>query len=424
MMSAKSLVLRFSTENHQPHMLQLLISVQSSVVGGQLDLPGVLEGLSMIRTGLDILLAERLSLVRGRRSGLVTHPAAVLADLTHALAALCGVGAQPAALFGPEHGIDGAAAEGAAVAHGSAHRADIPVYSLYGETMEPAPAMLAELDMLIFDMQDVGARYYTYLSTLFYVMRAAGRAGLPVIVLDRPNPLGGVAVEGPLLKSGFESFVGIGPLPVRHGLTIGELAGWLNVVFQLGVDLTVVPMRGWRRELWFDDTGRHWVPTSPAMAHLAAVALYPGTCLIEGINLSIGRGTALPFEICGAPWLDGQVLAAMLNARDLPGVRFRPLRFTPAGNQYAGQECGGVQVHVTDRSALRPVALGLELAAAIRAQYHGAFVWNAAHFDRLIGTDQVRLALEAGSPVEEIGAGWREDVEHFLAERSNYLFYS
>lgn len=376
----------------------------------------------MIHTGLDILLAERLHLVRGRRVGLVTHPAAVRPDLAHAADALRAAGVQIAALFGPEHGLDGAAAEGAPVAHGNT-RGGVPAYSLYGDAVEPTPAMLAGLDLLLFDMQDVGARYYTYLSTLFYVLRAAGRAGLPVAVLDRPNPIGGVAVEGPLVAPGHESFVGIAPLPVRHGLTLGEAARWLDATFAPGVDLMVVAMAGWRRAMWFEDTGRAWVSTSPAMAHLAAVALYPGTCLLEGTNLSVGRGTALPFEVCGAPWLDGRALAADLNGRGLPGVRARPLRFTPAGGRFAGQACGGVQLHITDRDALRPVALGLELVAAVRAAGSGSFAWEAAHFDRLIGTGAVRAALEGGAAAAEISAAWQGDTARFAAERRAYLLY-
>lgn len=369
-----------------------------------------------------MLLAERLDLVRGRRVGLVTHAAAVTPDLALGAERLRAAGVQLAALFGPEHGITGAAAEGASVAHGR-DSAGVPVYSLYGATREPTDEMLAGLDLLLFDMQDVGARYYTYLSTLLSVLRAAARARLPLVVLDRPNPITGAAVEGPLVTPGYESFVGAAPLPVRHGLTLGEAAGWLDATFGLGADLTVVAMRGWRRSMWFDETGRLWVPTSPAMAHLTAAALYPGTCLLEGTNLSVGRGTALPFEICGAPWLDGEALAARLNARGLPGARFRPLRFVPLGSRFAGQECGGVQIHVLSRASLRPVALGLELVAAARAQHPEAFEWEAEHFDRLIGGPAVREAIEGGVPADEIAAQWSAEEAAFDSARRQHLLY-
>ena len=377
----------------------------------------------MLYTGLDVLLTENLTLTQGRRVGLVTHAAAVLPDLTHAIEALRTAGVELVALFGPEHGLEGSAAEGAHVADSAGSRGGIPVFSLYGETLEPTPEMLAGIDLLLFDMQDVGVRFYTYLSTLSYVLRVAARSGIPLVVLDRPNPLGGAHVEGPLIAPGYESFVGIAPLPIRHGLTFGEAARWLDAHFRLGADLTVVSMQGWRRADWFSDTGRLWLPTSPALAHLAAVTLYPGTCLIEGTNLSVGRGTALPFEVCGAPWLDGQALAATLNASGLPGVRFRPLRFTPAGNTFAGVECGGVQLHVTDRDALQSVAVGLELVAAVRAQHPDSLAWQTTHFDRLIGGSNVRTALESGTTATEIIAGWAAPAQQFLAERREFLLY-
>ncbi|HEX9074266.1 MAG TPA: DUF1343 domain-containing protein, partial [Anaerolineae bacterium] len=249
----------------------------------------------MIQTGLDVLITERLDLVRGRRVGLVTQPAAVRADLTHAVDALLGAGVRLTALFGPEHGWDGSAADGAAVDDAVDARTGLPVYSLYGETREPAAAMLANVDVLAFDMQDVGARFYTFISTLFHILRAAAKNDKAVVVLDRPNPINGAAVEGPLVEPGLESFVGILPIPIRHGLTCGELARYIAGECKLRVDLTVVAMRGWKGTLWFDETGLPWVSPSPAMPHLATATVYPGMCLVEATNLSEGRGTALPF---------------------------------------------------------------------------------------------------------------------------------
>jgi len=388
----------------------------------------------MVKTGLDVLIHERLDLLRGRRVGLVTHPAAVRPDLTGALDALLNAGVQVVALFGPEHGLDGSAADGAAVGNMLHRRTGLPVYSLYGPTKEPTPAMLdgAGVDVLIFDMQDVGARFYTFISTLFHVLRGAANAGRPVIVLDRPNPInGGCAIEGPLVEPGLASFVGIAPIPIRHGLTVGELAGYFDRMFGLGVELTVVEMRGWQRAMWFDQTGRPWVPPSPAMPHLSTATVYPGTCLAEGANLSEGRGTALPFEVVGAPWLDGYELAQTLNRLDLPGVRFRPTRFAPSASKYAGQSCSGVQVHVTDRDAFRPVATGLHLLAACRAQRPDCFEflptsWEGRppHFDLLAGTPRLRQGLEAGEPVETLVREWTGDVACFERTRRACLLYT
>jgi len=384
-------------------------------------------GRAMIQTGLDRLIGEQLHLLQGQRVGLVTHPAAVLPDLTGAVVALLRAGVRLSALFGPEHGLDGAlvsaAADGAPVDDAVDPHTGLPVYSLYGATEGPTPEMLAGVDILVFDMQDVGVRFYTYMSTLFHLLQGAARAGKPVIVLDRPNPINGSTLEGPLLLPGFESFVGIVPAPIRHGLTLGEMARWMNGEHALGADLTVVAMRGWRQSMWFDETALPWVPTSPAMPHLSTATLYPGSCLLEGTNVSEGRGTALPFEICGAPWIDGRALAERLNALALPGVRARAARFAPGADKFAGEMCGGVQLHVTDRDDLRPVTLGLHLIAAIRDLHPDQFAWRASHFDRLIGSDRVRHALERAEPVEQIVRGWQQSLAKFDQQRDSYLLY-
>ncbi len=384
----------------------------------------------MFRTGLENLLHDGLPQVRGKRIGLITHPAAVLADCTSALDALRAAGVQVAALFGLEHGLTGAAADGAAVADAVEPRTGIPVFSLYGATRAPTAAMLAGLDALIYDVQDVGARFYTYISTLYYVLRAAGRHGVPVIVLDRPNPLNGVAIEGPLLAPELVSFVGIAAIPIRHGMTLGELARYFNAEFRFDAELTVVPMHGWRRALWFDETGRPWVPTSPAMPHLATAIVYPGTCLVEGTNLSEGRGTALPFEQVGAPWLDGYALASALNRLALPGACFRPAEFVPSAGKHAGKLCRGVQVHVLDRRAFRPVATGLHLLAAAHRQSPDRFAflpssWEGKppHFDLLIGDPRIRPALLSGMPAEDLVASWEAGTALWAEQRRPYLLY-
>lgn len=385
----------------------------------------------MVRTGLQTLLTEQKALVAGKRVGLVSHAAAVLPDLTGILPALLAAGVRVAALFGPEHGFAGAAADGAAVGHAHDLRSGLPVYSLYGETKEPSAEMLAGLDLLLVDFQDVGVRFYTYLSTLYYVLRGAGRANLPVILLDRPNPINGRVMEGPLVDPGLESFVGILPIPLRHGLTLGELACYMNAEYSLNAPLTVVSMAGWQRAMWFDQTGLPWITPSPAMPHLSTATVYPGMCLIEGTNLSEGRGTALPFEVTGAPWLDGEALAALLNGLHLPGAGFRPHTFTPSASKHANEICQGVQVHVFDREALRPIALGLHVLAACMqaAPDHFMFLsssWEGRppHIDLLAGSESARSHLLARQPIADLEASWAAGIAHFKRACQPYLLYA
>ncbi len=376
----------------------------------------------MVRTGLDLWVADPAPDLRTLRLGLVSHPAAVLHDLTGAVDALRTAGYQLTALFGPEHGFGGAALDGATVSDVVDARTGLPIYSLYGEMIEPSQEALSKVDALVFDMQDVGARFYTYLSTLYYVLKAAGKAGKPVFVLDRPNPVTGAIVEGGCVEPGFESFVGIINVPMRHGMTLGELAQLMNANGAFGADLRMVPMQNWRRQMWFDETGLPWVPTSPAMPHLSTAILYPGMCLLEGTNLSLGRGTALPFEICGAPWLESHSLAERLNALDQPGARFRPFQFTPAADRYAGELCHGVQVHVTEREVLRPVSLALHIIATVRALQPRHFKWSP-HFDRLTGDSRTRAALENGCTPDDLLAEWAETQTAFAQLRSDFLLY-
>ncbi|HEY3359209.1 MAG TPA: DUF1343 domain-containing protein [Polyangia bacterium] len=390
----------------------------------------------MIRVGIDRVLEEELGVVAGKRLGLICNPTSVDAELRHTADLLT---ARPdldlVALFGPEHGVRGDAQDMISVGEARDARTGLPVHSLYGETeasLSPAPEALAGLDAVVFDIQDVGSRYYTYVWTLALAMRAAARAGVEVIVLDRPNPLGGLEVEGGLIADGFRSFVGLYPVPNRHGLTAGEIAGYLNAVYGLGARLTVVRAAGWRREQLFDETGLPWVLPSPNMPTLDTALVYPGMCLVEGTELSEGRGTTRPFELCGAPFIDGFALAGALAAEDLPGVRFRPVTFRPSFHKFAGRPCGGVQLHVTDRRTFRPLRTGVAVLRAIRALWPGELRWRHAPYefvtdrpaiDLLCGGPTVREMIDAGEPVAAIMATLRADEAQFRAAREPYLLY-
>jgi len=399
----------------------------------------------VVTTGLDVLCGERLALCRGRRVGVLCHPASVAADLTHIVDRLLEVGVRPVRLFGPEHGVRGEAQDMIGVDGETDRRTGIPVSSLYGgsfDSLAPPAEALAEIDVLVIDLQDVGSRYYTYVWTMALAMDAAARAGVAVVVLDRPNPLGGVAVEsGPILP-GYESFVGLGAVAVRHGMTAGEIAlavragmGWGRLArfsTPLDCELTVVTMKGWRRSTDFDDTGLPWVMPSPNMPTLDTAFVYPGLCLIEGTNMSEGRGTTRPFEIVGAPYLDGYRLADALERRALPGVRFRPLSFRPMFHKFAGRSCGGVQLHVTDRATFRPYRTGVALLHAAREQAPGAFAWRTepyefvAHppaIDLLTGSDAVRTAIDAGRSFDDIEAAFVPFEREFAERRRPFLLY-
>lgn len=370
----------------------------------------------------------------GRRVGIVSNPASVDADLRHVVDRLVadprvGVGA----IFGPQHGFRSDVQDNMIE---TPHAADpdrrVPVYSLYSETREPTAAMLDGLDALVIDLQDVGARIYTYIHTMANCLRACARHGLDAIVCDRPNPIGGLEVEGPIVEPGFESFVGQFPIPMRHGMTIGELARLFNEHFGIGARLEVVEMTGWTRSMHADDTGLPWVMPSPNMPTLESALVYPGTVLVEGTNASEGRGTTRPFEIVGAPWVRAESFAAAMNARGLPGVRFRPVVFEPTFQKHARATCGGCQVHVLDRRAFRPVVTGVALIDAMRAADPASFAWRPPPYeyepdkepiDILAGSPALRLAVEAGERAEAIAPRWAPDVDRFLALRQRFLLY-
>ncbi len=382
-----------------------------------------------VKTGLELMLDQRLDVVRGRRVGLVTNHSAVTADLTHIVDALLAAGVNLRALYGPEHGVRGDVADGKEVESYRDPRTGIPVYSLYGPTKKPTPEMLADIDVLIFDIQDIGARFYTYLYTMSYSLQACAENGKMFVVLDRPNPVSGNAVEGNILDTRFSSFVGLHPIPIRHGFTIGEAAQFFNAELGYGAALDVIPCQGWKRAMYYDETGLPWIMPSPNMPTIDAAIMYTGLCYIEGTNVSEGRGTSKPFEVVGAPFVDAYRLADHMNSLGLPGVRFRPTSFFPSSSKHRDSQCFGVQVHVTDRSKLQTVPLGLSLIKALHDLFPNDFQFRApgpsgkSFFDLLLGTDKVRHAIEAGASVQDIVFSWQDQLSEFMMKRRSYLLY-
>jgi len=385
-----------------------------------------------VRSGLERLLGRPGGL-RGRRLGLVANPTSVTADLVHAAQALHEARAfRLEALFGPEHGIWADAQDLVEVGDSRDPRTGLPVHSLYGKTRVPTPEMMAGLEAMVFDVQDVGSRYYTFAYTMLHVLEACAAAGVTVVVLDRPNPLGGAVVDGNVLDPEYRSFVGLHTLAVRHGLTVGELALLFRAERGLAVDLHVVRMEGWRREMHFEDTGLPWVLPSPNMPTVDTAFVYPGGCLIEGTNLSEGRGTTRPFELVGAPWLDPWVLVRDLEREGLPGVGFRPVFFTPTFQKHAGRLCGGVQVHCRDRGRFPAFLTYLLIVHHARRQDPKRFAWRdppyeyelvRRPFDILCGTDRVRRTIEGGASPRGLSAGWRREAAAFRRRRAPYLLY-
>jgi uncharacterized protein YbbC (DUF1343 family) len=363
----------------------------------------------------------------------VANPASVSSDLVHASILLHDTrGVRLVALFGPEHGVWANAQDLVEVEDGRDPVTGLPVHSLYGRTRIPTEAMLEGVDAVVVDLQDVGARYYTYVYTMLYVLEACARFGRRVVVLDRPNPLGGEGMEGNVLDPAYRSFVGLHPLPARHGMTIGELARLFCAERGLAVEVQVVPMRGWRRSMYFEETGLPWVSPSPNMPTVDTACVYPGACLVEGTNLSEGRGTTRPFELVGAPWLDPWALAKQMEKAKLGGVTFRPAFFTPVSQKHAGRLCGGVQVHVADRARFRPYLTYLTLIQSARDQDPSQFAWRdppyeyeyvKRPFDILCGTDSIRRDLEKGAPPKSFLLGWSKELASFAKRRRRYLLY-
>lgn len=379
-----------------------------------------------VRPGIDVLLEDSLHLVRGRRVGLITnHTGLDRAGRSSIDRLQAHPEVELVALFSPEHGIEGRAEAGESVASMRDARTGLPIHSLYGETRRPTPAMLEGIDVLLFDLQDIGARYYTYVYTMAYAMEAAGEAGIRFVVLDRPNPIGGTAVQGNVLDPAYRTFVGLYPLPMRHGMTAGELARLYVGEFGVEVELRVVPAGGWTRAATFDETGLPWTPPSPNIPTLESALAYPGTCLFEGTALSVGRGTDRAFQWIGAPWLDPVALAERMNARELEGVRFEPATFTPRGagdGKFDGVEVHGVRVVPLDPSFDAP-RVGVALLVETRRMSGERWTWNVAHFDRLAGTSDLREGIDAGRSVDELTASWAGQIEAFEHLRRSYLLY-
>ena len=387
-----------------------------------------------VRVGIERLLDEDRSLLSDARIGLLSNPASIDGHFRHSAEVLSAdPGISLVALFGPQHGFRSDLQDNMIeTPHGVDARRRIPIYSLYSETREPTPEMLRDVDVLVVDLQDVGTRVYTYIYTMANCMRAAARHGVRIVVCDRPNPVGGTAVEGALLRPECVSFVGQFPIPLRHGMTIGEIARLFNQEFGIGAALDIVPLEGWRRGMYFDDTGLPWVMPSPNLPTLDSAIVYPGAVLFEGTMLSEGRGTTRPFELIGAPWIDGEALAAAMNARGLPGVHFRATVFEPTFQKQAKQTCGGCQLHVTDRQAFEPVRSAVELIEEFRRQKPSAFAWRQPPYeyehdkwpiDILSGSDRLRTTIDSGNGAAALIASWKEEEDAFRRTREKYLMY-
>lgn len=382
-----------------------------------------------MRLGIDALLQQ----LKGLRVGAILNPTSVTPQLQH-LADVLHEAKVLAALFGPEHGVRGDAQYLEEVEDARDPRTGVLAYSLYGKdfaSLTPRDEQLRGLDALLFDIQDVGSRYYTYLATMGLAMQAAAKAKLPFFVLDRPNPIGGAAVEGGVIQPGFESFVGLWPVCARHGMTAGEYAGFING--KIGADLHVVQMEGWRRSLLFGDTRLPWVLPSPNMPAVETALLYPGMCLLEGTNLSEGRGTTRPFEIWGAPWLDPEALSQALRGERLEGVRLRPCSFTPTWDKHARTRCHGVQIHLDYARGIDAVRIGVACLVHARAQDPARFRWRTEKYefvedkpaiDLLTGSARFRGQVEEGATVAQLCAAWDEERRAFLRERERFLLYA
>lgn len=384
-----------------------------------------------VRTGADRLVELEDSMLKGKRLGLLTNPTGITSDFEPTVQVCRRLkSARLTALFACEHGIRGERQAGVAFGDETDPDTGIPVFSLYGERKKPTADLLDHVDALLFDIQDLGVRFYTYLTTLIYTMEACEASGTELIVLDRPNPLGGIVCEGGLLREGFESMVGGASVPIRTGLTIGELAGFLYADRGMSFPFRVVPLEGWNRRMEYPDTGLPWLMPSPNMPAMDSVRVYPGTCLLEGTNVSEGRGTTRPFEMIGAPWLDGRELSERLNGRKLPGLRTVPLYYTPTFSKYEKELCGGIRLFVTDPGAYRPVETGLVLLHEIMSLYPGRFEWlspfkegRKPFIDYLTGGDRVRTTLADKDGLAALSQDWRMEAEAWKERTAPFYLY-
>ena len=389
----------------------------------------------MIKLGITHLLTEKQEWLDGKSIGLITNHTGVDENLRHSIELLTEFNL--VALFSPEHGLWGAAQDGVKIADSTYHQNQektnteaqtLQVYSLYGTTPLALTEAFQTLDVLIYDIQGVGARYYTYLGTLLEAMKAlewsmeSGKC-VECIVADRPNPIGGTRIEGPMLESDYTSLVGPYPVPVRYGMTIGEVARFFHAEQGFNFPLKVVRLQGWHREMWYSETGLHWVPPSPNMPALETATLYPGTCLFEGTNVSEGRGTTKPFEYIGAPWIDKETWATRLNEREFSGVLFRPIVFTPQFSKYEGEVCHGVAIHITDPKQVAPIEVAVWMLRILIDEHRSEFEFRETHFDRLAGSSTLRDTLLMGTPCDEIIESWSIDIEQFRVRREPSLLY-
>ncbi len=391
--------------------------------------------IAVVRTGADRLLTDAPELIRGRRVGILTNHTGRLADGRHIIDVIAGSEiAHLSALFGPEHGIGGDSPDGEVVEHATHPRHNVPVYSLYGRTHKPTKEMLASVDVLVCDIQDVGVRFYTFISTIALALDAAAESDIPVVILDRPNPIRGLHCDGPVRVDPLKSFVSWMPIPVTHGMTVGELARMWNEEGQLSggrrVALEVVSMEGWERAMWFDETGLPWIPPSPNMKELSTAVVYPGFCFVEGTSISEGRGTPSPFKLLGAPWMRTERVLCELAAFSTPGVTFSAENFVPreipgvaTAPKYEGISCEGIRVTIEDRDHVEPVKLGIAFLAACKRAHPQETELRMRRFDILTGSSSVRKALESNAHPDEIIGAWQVSLAGFGEIRSHYLMY-
>ncbi|HPN37712.1 MAG TPA: DUF1343 domain-containing protein [Melioribacteraceae bacterium] len=394
------------------------------------------ENLSEVKCGADILLKDRLNILEGKNIGIVTNHTAILKNGTHLVDTLSGIkNFKILALFGPEHGIRGDAPDGHSITDGKDPKTGIPVYSLYGKINKPTKEMLKDINLLIFDIQDIGARFYTFISTLFYTLQAGAENNIPVIVLDRPNPIGGINVSGNITEKNYLSFVGIAPIPIQHGLTIGELANFFNQEGLLGkdlkADLQIIKIENWNRKDLFSDTDLKWINPSPNMVNLDAAMVYPGLCLLEGTNISEGRGTDKPFLTFGAPYINNKELIQNLEKYKFEGIKFLPVEYTPvdipnmASNpKYKDNKCFGIQLAIDKSKNFDAVKLGITIIYEVNKLYPEKFEFRKKSIDRLYGSSILEEYIRSGKSLDDIFSTWSPELENFTKNRNKYLLYN
>jgi uncharacterized protein YbbC (DUF1343 family) len=387
----------------------------------------------MVSTGVDVIVrgSKEREYLTGKTLGLITNPTGVTGNLKRTFNVLCEV-FRLVALFSPEHGLRGEIQDALGIPEYRDDSTGLPVYSLYGDTRKPTSEMLQRIDCLVLDIQDIGVRFYSYITTMVLAMEACAEHGREFVVLDRPDPITGTVVSGNTIEEEFTSFLGLSGLPIRHGFTVGELATWANEALRIGCKLTVVKMQNWNRAMWYDETGLPWIMPSPNIPTLDTATVFPGMCFIEGTNVSEGRGTARPFELIGAPWIQGESLSNSLNSERLSGCVFRPCYFVPTFSKHAGSLCQGVQVHITDREAFEPISTGIEILRTIKRLWPGEFRWietpeltshGMFHIDVLAGTDKLRKVIDEDGDTDSLMEQWRLESWRFQEERKGFLLY-